>query len=135
MLDVTTLRIWKAAIHLGGAKTLRHIMWSFWWHAPGLSRGYTPIPTFVGLGSLYMIFSLESAPGCGVSVNPRHIREHGGAGPHYSEVAQVVFSATSRNMCMLCVVCCGCRCRSTYHELHHASARRVIRQPTHLSRA
>ena len=48
---------------------------------------------------------LGSAPGRGVSEDLRHIREHGGAGPHYSDVTQVVFSATSWNVCMVCMSC------------------------------
>ena len=38
-------------------KTLRHIMWSLWWYAPWVPSGYAPRPTFVELGSLFMIFS------------------------------------------------------------------------------
>ena len=81
-------------------KTLRHIMWSFMVARPRFARRLRTKTNLFCIGQPFHDPFLGSVPGCGVSVNPRHIREHGGAGPHYSEVAQVVFSDTSRNMCV-----------------------------------
>jgi hypothetical protein len=85
-LGGTTFRTWKIAIHLGGLKTLRHIMWSFLVACPRVATWLRTKSNFVGLGSPSVIFSLASSPRHGVSVNSRHIRKNGGVGPHYSEV-------------------------------------------------
>ena len=53
----TILRTWKAAIHLGGLRHPLALYLGLLVAHPKVPCGYAPSPTFVGLGSLFMIFS------------------------------------------------------------------------------
>jgi hypothetical protein len=119
----TTLGIWKATIHLGGLKPSGTLCVAF---------GGTPQDCHVGPSSPPWSFPRvfprawcpcepETHPaewGCGVSLTR-------------SRPSSLLHCLSEH----LCGVWCGYRCHSTYHKIHRASTRRVIRQPNRQSQA
>ena len=106
-------------------KTLWHFIWSFLMAYPSVVMWLHTEPTCIGPGSHHESFPIVS-PGMRVSVNMKHDRKHEGRRVSTLRSAQVIISAASESIHLICVVHCGCRSRSACNLTHRATVRQVL---------